>query len=366
VRVWPGKGKAGDGPTLLAIKLGGLHAWRPLCMNVRYVPAIGQGDLPAWWTVHTGHGVGRSLCLMACTYRSLCRKISLINGLFILAIDQGGLPTQWPVCTGHQPGRSPRPMAGMCQPSIREVSPPNSRYVPAFDQGGLPAQWSVCTGHQSERTPLPMTNMHRPSTRDVSLPNDQYLPAFDHGGLPAQRPVCIGYWSGSSSCPTASIYRPLIREVSLPNGRYVPAINQGGRRTALPGCGRTPACKGCNLVRAWALHIKEEGPKMQAVYLAWMAVQERLWPLWRFHAIIGQYGRCCGEKMANLVAQGHWMARLAVQNHIWPFWRASTTIKVCFARNPDFTEWRNWLDQKSILDFTKHKSNFKFQVSFFE
>jgi pyruvate/2-oxoacid:ferredoxin oxidoreductase beta subunit len=103
----------------------------------------------------------------------------------------------------------------------------------------------------------------------------------------------------------AGIYQPSIREVSLPNGRYVPAIDQGGHHKALPGCGRTPACKGCALVRAWALCIKEVGPKMQAVDLAWMAVQEHLWPLWRFHAIIGQYGGWCGEKMANLAAQGH-------------------------------------------------------------
>jgi hypothetical protein len=27
--------------------------------------------------------------------------------------------------------------------------------------------------------------------------------------------------------------------------------------------------------------------------MAWLAVQERIWPLWRFHATVGQYGGWC-------------------------------------------------------------------------
>ncbi|PLW48885.1 hypothetical protein PCASD_02820 [Puccinia coronata f. sp. avenae] len=86
------------------------------------------------------------------------------------------------------------------------------------------------------------------------------------------------------------MHRPSTRDVSLPNGQSVLAFDQGGLPTQW---------------LAWALCIKEVGPKMQAVDLAWMAVQELLWPLWQFHAIIGQYGGWCGEKMANLAAQGH-------------------------------------------------------------
>jgi hypothetical protein len=240
---------------------------------------------------------------MACTYQSLYREISLINGLFIPAIDQGGLPTQWTVCTGHQPGRSPRPMAGMCRPLIREVSLPDGWYVLAINQGGLPVQWPICTGHQPGMSPCPMASLCWPLIREVSPPNGWYVQAIDQGGLPALRLVYTSHQSGRSHFPMAGMYRPSIS-------------------TRV----RLYSCKGWTLVKAWALCIKEVGPKMQAVDLAWMAVQELLWPLWQFHAIIGQYGGWCGEKMANLAAQGHWMARLAVQNHIWPFWQASTTI----------------------------------------
>jgi hypothetical protein len=154
----------------------------------RYIPAIGRGDLPDQWPVHTGHWAARPPCSMASTYRSSIRKVSLLDGLFVPAIgwggaghrsgrspqcpvvpanNQEGLPARWPVCTGHQSGSSPRPMADMYQPLIREVSTPDGWYVPANNQGGLPAQWTVCTSQQSGR-PHPMAGMYRPSIREFS------------------------------------------------------------------------------------------------------------------------------------------------------------------------------------------------------
>jgi hypothetical protein len=199
---------------------------------------------------------------------------------------------RWPVCAGLQSGRSRRPMVGMYQPSIREDSPSDDRYAPAINQGCLPAQWLVCAGLWSGKSPRPMAGMYRLLIREVFLPYGQYIPAINQGGLTARWPVCTVHQSGRPPYSSTRVW--------------------------------LYSCKGCTLVRAWALSIKEVGPTIKAVDLAWMAVQEHLWALWQFHAIIGQYW--CSGKMANLAAQGHWMARLAVQNHIWPFRLASTTI----------------------------------------
>jgi hypothetical protein len=86
----------------------------------------------------------------------------------------------------------------------------------------------------------PMTGMHRPSTRDLPPPNGRYVPAFDQGGLTAQWPVCNGHQSGRPPYSSTRVW--------------------------------LYSCKGCTLVRAWTLRIKQVGPKMEAVDLAWMAV----------------------------------------------------------------------------------------------
>ncbi|PLW09224.1 hypothetical protein PCANC_22698 [Puccinia coronata f. sp. avenae] len=107
-------------------------------------------------------------------------------------------------------------LAFVSPPNGREVFPPDGRYVPAFNQGGLPVQW------------------------DLPPPNGRYVPAFDQGGLTAQWPVCNGHQSGRPPYSSTRVW--------------------------------LYSCKGCTLVRAWTLRIKQVGPKMEAVDLAWMAV----------------------------------------------------------------------------------------------
>jgi hypothetical protein len=67
------------------------------------------------------------------------------------------------------------------------------------------------------------------------------------------------------------IYRLLIGEVSPPNDRYVPAIDWRGLPAQWPVC--TPAID-------WG-------------GMAWLAVQEGIWPLWLFHVTVGKYGGQC-------------------------------------------------------------------------
>jgi hypothetical protein len=79
----------------------------------------------------------------------------------------------------------------------------------------------------------------------------------------------------------AGMYQPSIREVT-PNGRYVPAIDWRGLPARWPVC--TPAID-------WG-------------GMAWLAVQERIWPLWQFHATVGQYGGWCWWGNAQLGGSG--------------------------------------------------------------
>jgi hypothetical protein len=65
-----------------------------------------------------------------------------------------------------------------------------------------------------------------------------------------------------------SIYQPSIGEVYPPDDRYIQAIDWRGLPAQWPVC--TPAIDWGGMAR--------------------LAVQERIWPLWRLHAMVCQYG----------------------------------------------------------------------------
>lgn len=176
-----------------------------------YIPAIGQGDLPDCWPVHTGHQTGRPPWLMAGTYQPSGRETFLINGWYPFAIGQGELPDWWPVhpaIVGETfliVGQYYRAL-GRSSWSMASTSSPNGWYKQAIKKRDLPAQWLVCTGHRAGRSHRPMAGMYQPLIREASPPDGQYVPAIDQEGLPAQWPVCTGHWLERSPRPMNHIF----------------------------------------------------------------------------------------------------------------------------------------------------------------